>query len=182
MQDDQATVFPRKKIATKVKHHILQSCLKAWGGIIIVSNRTRAIRLSFVDTCCGSGLYAPDEDADQDIDHDVGSAIIGLETLNNLLAHGKSLGASADAKALFINQNEAELATLEASVSGTIDNAIPYKLLPAKLEDAVDRVASFCKNSFSFQFIDPFGPSAIPFSVVSGLVSMSRADCLINFP
>src|SRR4051794_24631528 len=49
----ETAVFPAKKIATKVKHHILESCLKAWGGIIIASNAGRQVRLAFVDTCCG---------------------------------------------------------------------------------------------------------------------------------
>jgi hypothetical protein len=105
MQESKAAVFPVKKIATKVKHKILQNCLKAWGGIIIASNPGRSVRLSFVDTCCGSGLYASENDADVEAPYDTGSAIIGIEILNELLAHAHSLGREASAKAL-IHQRE----------------------------------------------------------------------------
>jgi three-Cys-motif partner protein len=182
MHDQTATVFPPKKIATKVKHHILQSCLKAWGGIIIGSNKGRAVHLAFVDTCCGSGLYEASDDAASDTDYDPGSAIIGLDTLNGLLAYGKSRDATVDAKALFINENASELATLRSAIGASGENAIPYKTLPHELGAVIDEVAAFCEKHFSFLLIDPYGPSAIPFSVVSRLVSLNRADCLINFP
>lgn len=174
--------FPPKKIATRVKHQVLQSCLKAWGGIIVTSNAGRQVRLAFVDTCCGSGLYAPSDDTESDIEYDAGSAIIGLETLNELLSYGRSVSRDVSAKALFINEKATELDALNAAITEHLQTKAPYQLLPNRLEDVVKDVASFCDKHFAFVLIDPYGPSAIPFSVVSQLVSLSRADCLINFP
>jgi len=181
MPSQKGTVFPRKKIATRVKHRILQNYLKAWGGIIVTSNRGRPVRLAFVDTCCGSGLYAPN-DVEPDAGYDVGSALIGIEVLSNLLAYGASVGGEVTAKALFINENAAELDTLRAAIAQHSHAPIPFQILSHRLEDVVEDVASFCHNHFTFLFIDPYGPSAIPFSVVSRLVQLKFADCLVNFP
>jgi len=178
----ETAVFPAKKIATKVKHHVLESCLKAWGGIIITSNAGRQVRLAFVDTCCGSGLYEPGDDSEPNVEHDAGSALIGLDTLNGLLAHGGTVSRDVSAKAMFINENAAELATLSSVIADHIQTNASYKLVPKRIQDVVHDIAAFCDNHFAFLLIDPYGPSAIPFSVVSQLVSLNRADCLINFP
>jgi three-Cys-motif partner protein len=177
-----ASVFPAKKIATKVKHQILQSCLEAWGGIIITSNQGRQVRLAFADTCCGSGLYAPAEDAAPDVEYDAGSALIGINALNELLTYGRSRASEVSAKALFINENPTELETLSTAINHYFPNHIPFQTLPGRLENVMPAVGVFCDKHFAFVFIDPYGPSAIPFSVVSQLVSLPRADCLINFP
>jgi three-Cys-motif partner protein len=175
------TVFPRKKIATKVKHRVLENCLNAWGGIIITSNRGRPVRLAFVDTCCGSGLYASDE-ADDAAEYDIGSALIGLEVLAGLLHYGKTAKSAVAAKALFINDNVEELGTLRGAIESNDLTAVPFETIPDRLQDVVLTVKQFCANHFAFILIDPYGPSAIPFSVVSELVTLSHTDCLINFP
>lgn len=182
MSSETASVFPAKKIATKVKHHILQSCLKAWGGIIITSNQGRQIRLAFVDTCCGSGLYESGNDAEPNSEYDAGSALIGINALDELLSYGRSRRSDVSVKALFINEKPTELNTLSAAIGQYFDTHITFETLPQRLEQVVPAVGAFCDNHFAFVFIDPYGPSAIPFSVVSKLVSLTRADCLINFP
>ena len=79
---DEPVVFPRKKVATKVKHWILERCLTAWGGIIVNSN-SGEVRFSFVDTCCGSGLYESSDDDTEPADgkYEAGSALIGPQEL-----------------------------------------------------------------------------------------------------
>jgi three-Cys-motif partner protein len=176
-------VFPRKKIATRVKHDIVQSYMKAWGGIIITSNSPREVRLSFVDTCCGSGLYQPSEDAEPNAEYDTGSALIGLDVLDRLLTYADQRGGDVKARALFINENASELETLQDAIGHQgLAHHIPYTVLPNRLADVVPRVREFCADRFSFILIDPYGPKAIPLSVVSQLVSLNRTDCLINFP
>jgi three-Cys-motif partner protein len=176
-------VFPRKKIATRVKHDIVQSYMKAWGGIIITSNSSREVRLSFVDTCSGSGLYQPSEDAESDVAYDTGSALIGLDVLDGLLTYADQRGADVNARALFINEDALELETLRGAIGHQdLSHQIPYTLLQNRLADVVSRVRGFCADRFSFILIDPYGPKAIPLSVVSELVSFNRTDCLINFP
>ena len=84
--------FPRKKIATKAKHLILQEYVKAWGGIILHSMRRkpglRPIVLGYLDTCCGAGIYEGPGDKDE-IDT-LGSPIIALRALRELVALGRA--------------------------------------------------------------------------------------------
>jgi three-Cys-motif partner protein len=181
MADHKANVFPRKKVATRVKHRILENCLKAWGGIIITSNRGRAVHLAFVDTCCGSGLYAPD-DIDTEADYDVGSALIGIDVLTDLLDYGRSVGRDVTARALFINESADELETLSAAIADRGLTSVPHEMVASRLTDVVAQVGLFCQGRFGFLFIDPYGPSATPFSVVAQLVQLNYSDCLINFP
>lgn len=181
MSNNKTTVFPRKRVATRVKHRILENCLNAWGGIIITSNQGRSVRLAFVDTCCGSGLYTTD-DAESDDEYDAGSALIGIKVLSDLLTYGKSAGRDVSAKALFINERETELNTLRSAIEAQDKTAVLFDTLPKRLELVVGNVTSFCNNCFAFFLVDPYGPSAIPFSVVSQLVQLRYSDCLINFP
>lgn len=177
---DPKQVFPPKKVATKVKHRILQNCLKAWGGIIVTSNRGRSVHLAFVDTCCGSGLYAP-SDQNSTAEFDYGSAVIGLDSLAGVLGYATSVGATATAKALLINESASELETLKSAIAAH-GATIPFDTCPDQLQNVVAGVKKFCANHFAFLLIDPYGPSAIPFSVVSQLVQLKYADTLINFP
>jgi three-Cys-motif partner protein len=178
---DPRQIFPPKTIATKVKHRILETYLKAWGGIIINSNRKNAIRLTFVDTCCGSGLYAPGDDATVS-EFDSGSALIGLNVLNDLALNGSAAGIQVETKAIFVNKERGELETLASAISAQPAGPTKHVMLPGALSDQVDSIVRQCERSFAFIFIDPFGPSAIPFTVVSRLVDLRYADCLINFP
>lgn len=176
-------VFPPKKAATEVKHLILDTYLSAWGGIIINSNQGRAIRLRFVDTCCGSGVYQPNPDDVETPDaFEPGSAIIGLSKLAELSNYARGKVASLDAKALLINKSSGEIRTLEEAVARNIKTPPHYETIVGRFEQCGAKIAEFCQEAFSFVFIDPYGPTPAPFSVVSRVVGQAYADSLINFP
>ncbi len=58
MVSEQREFYQRKKVATEIKHFILEKYIASWGGIILQGNKGRQVRLAFVDTCAGSGLLA----------------------------------------------------------------------------------------------------------------------------
>jgi len=178
------TVFVPKKTQTTVKHSILQSYLRAWWGIIISSNRGRAVSLRYVDTCCGSGLYEhdPDEPPKPGEPYDVGSAIIGLQELNAAVQAAQGKVKSITATAILINESPAELAALQEAIAKHVNPVQQYQTKDGLFADYVDFIVEECKRSFSFVFIDPYGPTAVPFSAVAPVVSGKRTDTIIHFP
>jgi uncharacterized protein Usg len=48
--------------------------------------------------------------------------------------------------------------------------------------DHIDEVVAACRNRFSFVFMDPYGPTAVPFGAVSRVVTGTRTDTIIHFP
>jgi three-Cys-motif partner protein len=180
---DKPTVFAPKGTQTEVKHLILKSCLRAWGGIIVQSNPDRVVSLSYVDTCCGSGLYErdPDDDKRDDQPFEVGSAIIGLTELAQFV-ESKGKAASVNAKALFINESAAEIETLKAAIKEHAPKSPPYTPKVGLFTEHIDEVIEFCTGRFSFVFIDPYGPTAVPFDAVSRVVQAARTDAIIHFP
>ena len=178
---EERVIFPPKKIPTKVKHWILERCLSAWGGIIVNSN-PREVKLSFIDTCCGSGLYQTSHGSD-DRTYDLGSALIGPTKLREILEYAQSRKHPARARALLINSDRQELRTAHEAIGAAgLDKDIPIEYREETLDAAREIVLNYCKGWFTFAFIDPYGPSPTPFSVVSSVVEGRFTDTLINFP
>ena len=181
---DKSKVLPPRPPQTTVKHSILKSYLRAWWGIIVNSNRGRTISLRYVDTCCGSGLYEPDPDEPPKPGepYDVGSAIIGLQELNSAVQSAQGKVKSITAKAILINQSPTELAALQEAIDAHVHPVPQYELKNGFFADYVDFIVQECKRSFSFVFIDPYGPTAVPFSAVAPVVSGKYTDSIIHFP
>jgi len=182
---DEPVVFPRKTVATKVKHWILERCLTVWGGIIVNSN-SGEVRFSFVDTCCGSGLYESSDDDTEPTDgkYEAGSALIGPQELAKIAEYARKRRRPVKTRALLINAERKELETAEKAIrEAGLDKALTEIAFEARpLEDVQQLVSRYTHNWFSFVFIDPFGPSPTPFSVVSEIVRGKYTDTLINFP
>jgi three-Cys-motif partner protein len=180
---DKPAIFEPKGTQTEVKHAILKSCLRAWGGIIVNSNPNRVVSLSYVDTCCGSGLYErdPDDEKRDDQPFEVGSAIIGLSELA-FFVESQGKAQSVNAKALFINESASELEMLKKAIAERVPKAPPYSPKIGLFTDHIDDVVAVCTNRFSFVFIDPYGPTAVPFTAVSRVVRGTRTDSIIHFP
>jgi three-Cys-motif partner protein len=181
---DEPVVFPPKKVPTKLKHWVLERCLSAWGGIIINSNAGE-IRLCFIDTCSGSGLYQSADSTDTtEGKYEVGSALIGPQALAELREYAIRRTRRVKTRALLINADPRELHTAEdvITASGLASSLDEIRYEPRRLADAQQIVSRFMHNWFSFVFIDPYGPSPTPFSVVSDIVGGRYTDTLINFP
>jgi len=181
---DDPVIFPPKKVPTQVKHWILQRCLSGWGGIIITSNLNE-VRLCFVDTCCGSGLYASAETQPaSEGSYEIGSALIGLQVLTNLRVHAKQRSRPAKTRALLINADAKELETAKQVIlfAGIDKGLDDIRFEAQELEDVRQLVTEYTDHWFSFVFLDPYGPKPTPFSVVGDIVQGQYTDTLINFP
>ena len=158
---------------------MLDRYLKEWGGIIVNGNRPGSeLRLAFVDSCCGTGLYAS---FDEEREHEPGSALIGPDNLDDLVAYATANKRRARAKALLINIDGAELETaVTAAVQRSDSTRIEAEC--GEFANLGSRVIKFCGNWFCLVFIDPYGPQPAPFSIVSEIVGGRFNDTLINFP
>jgi three-Cys-motif partner protein len=181
---DEPVVFPPKKIPTQVKHWILGRCLSSWGGIIINSNFGE-VRLCFVDTCCGSGLYtASDKHEAEEGIYEIGSALIGPQAVTELREHARKRNRVVKTRALLINADGKELETAQQVIhSAGLDKSVDEMRFEHRALEAVQQIiAQYTNDWFSFVFIDPYGPKPTPFSVVASIVRGRYTDTLINFP
>lgn len=165
-----------KKIPTQIKHLILGKYLGAWGGIICRMNTT--VNLAFVDTCAGPGTY---EDTKNQGTRE-GSPLIALQTLSSLKADTRFAGTTISTKALFIEKNPEYASALRKLLSSSNTFGVTYEIRESEFNLALEDILAFTKGCFAFIFADPFGPSSIPFSSISKIVSQKFCDALINFP
>ncbi len=168
--------FSEKKIPTQIKHLILGKYLSAWGGIICQKNPT--VNLAFVDTCAGPGSY---EDSKNQGTKE-GSPLIALQTLYNLKTDTRFAGKTISTKALFIEKNPKYASALRTLLSSGNTFGVTYETRESEFDSALADILTFIKGCFAFVFADPFGPSSIPFSSISKIVSQKFCDVLINFP
>jgi three-Cys-motif partner protein len=178
---DDIKASPPKKIPTRVKHFILERYLDAWGGIIIQSCPD-VIHLRFVDTFCGAGLYQVEADSTEEPPaYEMGSALLGPVKLLDLVKLGRSKGRQMDAKALLINKEKKELETVKAALPPDVRGEIDVQVRIKRFDEVRTEAIEFCKGSFSFVLIDPYGPT-IPYLSVRDIVRGKHTDTLINFP
>lgn len=154
---------------TIAKHKILENYLKAWFPILCSRNP----RVNYIDGFAGPGKYSKDE---------LGSPIIALEVAKN---HTAKL--ASEINFIFIEQDkkraehlESEIKVLEIPdnfkthiVNGEFHNKT------VQLLDYLDKDKKILAPTFAF--VDPFGFSGIPFSVIERLLAISRVEVFITF-
>lgn len=168
--------FGIRKIPTQIKHLILEDYLSAWGGIICGMNPSA--NLAFVDTCAGAGSYQSDKSQSLV----AGSPLIALKTLSQLKAAPRFSGKAIETKSLFIEKDPQNALALRKLLSSGNTFGEQYEVRESEFNLVLDEVLDFTQDSFGFIFVDPFGPSSIPFESVSPIVSQKFNDVLINFP
>jgi len=154
---------------TAAKHAILRRYLQAWIPILTSAHG----RVVYIDGFAGPGVYKGGED---------GSPIIALKSA---LEHAARI--RGEIAFLFIELDAQRKASLEQSVAAL---SLPPKFrveiqegscaetigeLLDGLERASDRLAP------TFAFLDPFGFSHTPFSLIRRLMSHPRCEVLITF-
>lgn len=164
-----ATIWPAEP-HTLAKHAILRSYLEAWFPILARHND----RIVYIDGFAGPGRYSNGED---------GSPIIALKVATN---HGARL--KSELSFMFVEDDQARAAHLR-------DREIPALRLPAHFKPVVydGQFAPILEQAFAqletkglqmaptFAFIDPFGISGLPFSLIKRLLRRSRCEALITF-
>lgn len=161
---------------TEAKHAILKCYLGAWFPILAKTPR----RLLYVDGFAGPGEYEGGED---------GSPIVALQVARDHLLKHKFERSGMELVFIFIEKDEARFENLRRKlaqpqqglpsnfkvqiINDTFENAVGKAL--GEIEEQNKRLAP------SFVFIDPFGPTGFPMTLIGRLANQPRSEALINF-
>lgn len=159
---------------TKAKHEILRYYLGAWFPILATTQR----RLLYIDGFAGPGEYEGGKD---------GSPIIALKVAQGHMLESKLQRPGVELVFFFIEPDKARFQNLEQKLNelqlpsnfkigtqcDTFEHAFGSKL--AEIEEQNKRLAP------SFVFIDPFGPTGFPMSLIRRLAQQPSSEVLINF-
>ncbi|MBI2304148.1 MAG: three-Cys-motif partner protein TcmP [Chloroflexi bacterium] len=162
---------------TQAKHHILTYYLKAWFPILSQVSR----RLLYVDGFAGPGEYSGGEP---------GSAILALKVATDddkLRAQLTKPGM--ELVFVFIEKDEDTFADLERKVNEfkpNLPSNFRIEMRNSTFQHVVDVSLKELdeqnrKMAPSFIFVDPFGPTGFPMSLVERIVKQPSAEVLINF-
>ncbi|MBU2611414.1 MAG: three-Cys-motif partner protein TcmP [Chloroflexi bacterium] len=188
---------------TRVKHEILSHYLDTWGGIIVgglrSARRPRKWHFVYVDCFAYLGRYAGEkEDVLQNRGtKDVyGSPVIGVNSLDKLLAHAQRMGVSISVSSILVEKSREtydglkETLRLEGFTKRVKEDRDFANLTNGQIAivnaDSItiaDEVIAYTTrpDTWSFYLLDPRGPSGIPYEFVKKVVSQERHDVMINF-
>lgn len=161
---------------TKAKHEILRYYLGAWFPILASVYR----RLLYIDGFAGPGEYKGGE---------YGSPIIALEVARDHALKHKFTRSGMDLVFVFVENHEARYQNLErkiAELKPQLPDAFRVETYPASFEEVFDTMLSKIEEQNkqlapSFVFIDPFGPTGFPLSLISRLAKQAHSEVLITF-
>lgn len=168
MANIKTTLWPLEA-HTKAKHDILKRYLQAWYPILGRHNR----RIVYIDGFSGPGRYEGGE---------MGSPIIAI---NAAIDH--KLDLTSEIVFWFIEENKSRYENLNSILSemtippqfklnvecSTFENSL------SEILDDIDRNGSSLAPTFAF--IDPFGISDTPFSIIEKIMSYQKCEVLITF-
>ena len=163
---------------TRTKHELLRRYLAAWFPILAQSGHRRMI---FVDGFAGPGIYTGGEP---------GSPIIALDTLVNHNMFKRF--SNTQFTFFFVEKNverhnmlEKEIAKFWRQYPRESPRNVRVKNLNEDFISAATQVVKIIRRTKqsvpAFIFIDPFGPSGIPMSIIHELLSLRKCEVLINF-
>ncbi len=153
---------------TKAKHEILRRYLGAWFPIL----GSKLPRIVYIDGFCGPGRYLGGED---------GSPVIALKE-----ALKQPVLATSEVSFLFIDARADRIMHLENELSSF---KIPSNFHVNPIINEFDSTLTGILNDLqakghqlapTFAFIDPFGFTGAPFSVVERLLCNPRTEVFIN--
>lgn len=154
---------------TKAKHEILRRYLAAWFPIL----STYHSRIVYIDGFAGPGRYEQGED---------GSPVIALNVAVN---HRKAL--AGEVVFWFIDEREDRIEHLRQELR-TIRVPAHFKVISesGKFHEKFGAVlnsigAQNAALAPTFAFIDPFGFSGIPFSLIGRLLKCKRTEAFVTF-
>lgn len=164
---------------TLAKHELLREYLRAWFPILALGSRNR--RVVFLDGFAGPGVYVGGQP---------GSPLIALE----VLVEHTSFASLADTEFVFIfvEADKKSFRSLEYSIDrfwnqreeGQPDNISVY-LYNSKFTDVAEQIllsiGDDAQLAPTLAFIDPFGWSGVPLSVIAKLLSSDKCEVLFNF-
>jgi three-Cys-motif partner protein len=159
---------------TEAKHKILDGYLKAWFPILGSSNR----RIIYLDGFAGPGEYE---------DGEAGSPIIAIKIAKNHALSGHRILKNTDIIFYFIDKNRSYCKNLEQKIRKMeMPSSFNWHVECAKFDQHLTSVLDQLENENSiiaptFAFIDPFGYSDTPLSVISRFMKNPKCEVFINF-
>jgi three-Cys-motif partner protein len=173
MSEKLGTIWPLEP-HTKAKHEILKYYLGAWFPILASVH----LRLLYVDGFAGPGEYKGRED---------GSPIIALKVAQDHALKRKLTRPGMDLVFLFIEKDEARCQNLRQKIATLqLPDNFTIHVECASFQEVFDKVLSQIEEQDkrlapSFVFIDPFGPTGFPMSLISRLAQQPKSEVLITF-
>ena len=166
-----STVWPLDP-HTAAKHLILRRYLDAWLPIL---SHGGFPEIAYVDAFAGPGKYSKGED---------GSPIIALKAM---LTHTTPIRAKCRFHFVELKPERAE--ALDAAIKSLLEQYghpanISVTIHQSDFESAYPSIRSDLSGSGNiptFAFVDPFGWTGLPFSVVRDLIRRPSCEVLINF-
>jgi three-Cys-motif partner protein len=157
---------------TLAKHVLLRKYLNAWLPKITRYNG----RVIFCDGFAGPGVYNDGED---------GSPVIALKAL---LEHSYFPKMKAEVVYLFIEENPDRCSSLEKVIKEQFKNLpgnVKYEIENHTYEEALTKLlddldTGAAKLAPTFAFIDPFGVSGVPLSIIKRLMAHRRCEVFIT--
>jgi three-Cys-motif partner protein len=155
---------------TRAKHELLKRYLQAW---MIILSQGKFAEILYIDGFAGPGEYAGGE---------AGSPIIALDTA---LEFKPPL--TAKVHFLFVEERDdradhlrkqVALRTLPANFSAIVEGGVTFEAAFEK------RYSGFVRNGRlmpTFAFIDPFGWTGAPFSLVKKILAQRSCEVFVNF-
>lgn len=154
---------------TKAKHIILRKYLDAWLPIMT----SWAKRVLYIDGFSGPGEYSDGSD---------GSPIVAIKCVEEHTVQNK-----AEIVMLFIEKEKERFDYLENKLKQiTIPSRIQCQCVNGEFRDQMEEILNFLeegkkKMAPSFVFIDPFGFTGIPMSIIKRIMSYKSCEVFITF-
>lgn len=154
---------------TKAKHDILKRYLNAWFPIL----STNSHRIVYVDGFSGPGRYKSGE---------VGSPVIALN-----LAANRRKALSEEIVFWFVEERDDRVAHLRSELARiNVPSHFKVNIEPGKFHERFNKILQSIDSANgqvapTFAFIDPFGFSGIPFSIIEQLLSRDRCEVFVTF-
>lgn len=154
---------------TEAKHAILRKYLDAWLPIITKHNK----RVLYIDGFAGPGEYVNGED---------GSPIIAIKALSEHTANIKS-----KIKMLFIEAKRDRFNNLKQKINSlNIPSIADVEPIYGKFDETLADLFKYideqrARLAPAFVFIDPFGFTGIPFTLIKRIMKNEKSEVLITF-
>ncbi len=154
---------------TRAKHAILRRYLQAWMPILA---RGRFPEVMYFDGFAGPGRYSDGEE---------GSPIIALRAARN-----QHIGPEVKLRFVFIEKNSSRADNLKKTIKN-FDIPENFRIEIGhgeEFEEAFNRILlSYGAKGLppTFAFVDPFGWSGVPFSIIKKIMQYQHCEVLINF-
>jgi three-Cys-motif partner protein len=154
---------------TSAKHKILEGYLKAWFPVISRFNPV----INYIDGFAGPGVYSKGE---------LGSPIIALNVANQ---HTSDLKGNINF--VFIDEREDRIANLIEELKNiSLKSNFTAHPIRGKFHEVLDEALGNLEKEEkvlapTFVFIDPFGFSGIPSTIIQKLLTIPKVEVFINF-